>query len=299
MLQQTRAAAVIPYYERFLNRFPDIESLARAADQEVLAGWAGLGYYSRARNLQRAAREIAAIGRFPRDYAAIRALPGIGDYTAAAIASIAFELPHAALDGNVIRVLSRLTAEKGNVRQSDVRGRLRATAQQLLDPKQPGDFNQAMMELGATVCLPKQPQCERCPVSANCVAFGIGTPAEFPILPTRPASSRIARQLLLIEKDGAILMWRRASGSRLLAGFWELPEPDHVPEAEITRRLGEFRHTIVHTTYVIDVFLAALRSSPRGFKWCPRSTLHQIPLSTTARKALAYLLEYRAETAHA
>ena len=157
MLQQTRVAAVLPYYERFLNRFPTVEQLACAPEQDVLAHWAGLGYYSRARNLHRAAKEIAAAGMFPTGYAEIRALPGIGDYTAAAVASIAFQAPRAAVDGNVLRVLSRATAEPGDIGALPTRRKLEAVATLWLDRKRPGDFNQAMMELGATVCLPQAP----------------------------------------------------------------------------------------------------------------------------------------------
>src|SRR5579872_3965323 len=159
MLQQTRAQAVIPYYEKFLARFPDAASLAAADEAEVLALWSGLGYYSRARNLQRAARRISAAGVFPRDYDSIRALDGVGDYTAAAVASIAFGLPHAVLDGNVMRVLARLDNDAADISAASTRARLRARAQELLDGRRPGIFNQALMELGATICVPKTPQC--------------------------------------------------------------------------------------------------------------------------------------------
>src|SRR5436853_2803564 len=155
MLQQTRAVAVIPYYERFLARFPTVATLAAAPEQDVLALWAGLGYYSRARNLRRAAQAIVAAGGFPRDYDAIRALPGIGDYTAAAVASIAFSLPHAVLDGNVMRVVARVENEGADIGTVRTRERFRAVAQEWLVPDDPGHFNQALMELGATVCLPR------------------------------------------------------------------------------------------------------------------------------------------------
>src|SRR5580700_932140 len=168
MLQQTRVAAVIPYYERFLALFPDVSALASAPEQDLLAAWAGLGYYSRARNLQKAARAIVELAQFPTDYAALRDLPGVGDYTAAAVASIAFGMPHAALDGNVLRVLSRVAAERGDIKSQVVRRRLGALADTLLDRRRPGEFNQAMMELGATVCLPKQPMCVRCPIQLHC-----------------------------------------------------------------------------------------------------------------------------------
>src|SRR5690349_5158936 len=165
MLQQTRAQAVIPYYERFLTRFPSVPALAAAKEDEVLALWSGLGYYSRARNLLRAARQIAAAGSFPSDYDAIRALPGIGDYTAAAVASIAFGRPHAVLDGNVLRVVARMENDAADIRSSRTRERFREIAQSWLDPRDPGHFNQALMELGATVCLPRNPLCLVCPLA--------------------------------------------------------------------------------------------------------------------------------------
>src|SRR6202171_4578917 len=185
MLQQTRVSAVIPFYEKFTNRFQTVDALAVASEQDLLATWAGLGYYSRARNLQRAARIIMAMGlegfALPRDYESIRALPGIGDYTAAAIASIAFDLPHAVLDGNVIRVLSRVTAESGDIASAPTRGRLAQVATALLHRKHPGDFNQAIMELGATVCLPRDPQCPACPIAVFCEARRTGRQLEFPV----------------------------------------------------------------------------------------------------------------------
>src|SRR6201984_884329 len=170
MLQQTRVAAVIPYYERFLDRFPDIRALAEAPEEEVLRLWSGLGYYSRARNLQRAARQIVAKhgGQFPRTLDEALALPGIGSYTAAAILSIAFGAKHAVLDGNVARVLARLDAIRGDLRESQRWRELQKTADGLLEPKYPGDWNQAIMELGATLCTPRSPQCLLCPVAQYC-----------------------------------------------------------------------------------------------------------------------------------
>ena len=179
MLQQTRAQAVVPYYERFLARFPTIEALAAAPEAEVLALWAGLGYYSRARNLRRAAQAIA--GAFPRDYESIRALPGIGDYTAAAIASIAFQLPYAVLDGNVLRVVARVENDASDIGNARTRERFRAIAQEWLDPADPGHFNQALMELGATVCLPRNPLCLLCPIASRCRAHAEGATAQVPV----------------------------------------------------------------------------------------------------------------------
>lgn len=291
MLQQTRVAAVIPYFERFLGRFPDVGALASAPEQELLAAWAGLGYYSRARNLQRAAQKIGELGAFPREYPSIRSLPGVGDYTAAAIASIAFDLPHAVVDGNVLRVLSRFTGEQGNVDSVPVRNRLRSVAEQMLDAKRTGEFNQALMELGALVCVPKQPQCRECPVARQCVAYEMGMQNELPVKSVRPVSLRVEKDLLVIERAGKILIWQRPQENRRLAGFWELPEPGQLTAAKLGTRIGQFRHTIVNTNFVCQVFRASLALVPEGFCWLAKSKLHEVPLSTTAKKALACLAD--------
>ena len=289
MLQQTRVAAVIPYYQRFLDRFPNIEALRSAEEHDLLAAWAGLGYYSRARNLQKAAIKIVELGGFPRDYPTLRTLPGVGDYTAAAIASIAFDLPYAVLDGNVIRVLSRLTEETGNVTSTVVRARLRAVADSAVDPRQPGEFNQGLMELGATVCLPKQPQCLLCPLARDCRARESGRQNELPLRSVRPGTIDVEIQLLVIEKAGRILAWKRPAESRRLAGFWELPEPAQLPRARLETRIARFRHTIVNTNYFYNVFAASLQRAPARFQWLSKDKLHEFPLSTAAKKALRYL----------
>lgn len=291
MLQQTRVAAVIPYYERFLARFPDVRALAVAPEQELLAAWAGLGYYSRARNLQRAAQKIVELGDFPRDYTSLLGLAGIGDYTASAIASIAFDLPHAVMDGNVVRVVSRLTGERGNVDSLAVRNRLRAAADDLLHPGRAGEFNQAMMELGATVCLPKQPRCADCPIERHCVARQLGIENELPLKSPKPIANRVEKELLVVEKAGKILAWQRTPENSRLAGFWELPEPSQLASARVGERVGEFRHTIVNTNFVCQVFRATVSVAPNGFCWLAKSKMHLVPMSTTAKKALACLAD--------
>ncbi len=289
MLQQTRAAAVIPYYERFLARFPSIAALASSPEQDLLAAWAGLGYYARARNLQRAAKAILAGGAFPRDHASLRELPGVGEYTAAAIASIAFNQPHAVLDGNVIRVLSRLAAEQGNIGSAVARKRIGELAGGLLDPRRPGEFNQALMELGATVCLPKQPQCSRCPLAMACRARKSGLERELPFRSGRPKPIRVEKQLVVIEKGGKILLWQRPAASRRLSGFWELPEVGQLRGTRISGKAARFRHTIVNTNYSFEVYRGFAVRCPAGFRWQPMDGIHEIPLSTTTRKALACL----------
>ena len=286
MLQQTRVAAVIPYFERFLARFPTVQSLAAAPEQELLAAWSGLGYYSRARNLQKAARQITDAGGFPRSFEGLRELAGIGDYTAAAIASIAFGLPHAVLDGNVMRVLTRITADPADIGSPKTRARLAVVADELLDRRAPGEHNQAMMELGATVCLPREPQCLLCPLQANCRALAMGRVGEFPVKLRKPLKKEIELTLLVIERKSELLLWQRTDARGRMAGFWELPSIEQLPHAILGRPLGSFRHTITHHHHAIEVRLATLRVVSAPFHWTPLEALPQLPLSTIARKAL-------------
>jgi A/G-specific adenine glycosylase len=288
MLQQTRARAAIPYYERFLERFPAVEALASAAEEEALTLWSGLGYYSRARNLLRAARQVVAAGGFPRDYDAIRALPGVGDYTAAAISSMAFQLPYAVVDGNVMRVVARVENDAADIAAPRTRERFLVVAQSWLDPRHPGLFNQALMELGATVCLPRQPRCPVCPISSLCRARESGTVLELPVKLRKTTPVRIAGTLLVARKGRRVLLRQREAGARRMAGFWDLPAPEDLPGARTGARLGEFRHTITHHHYTFTVLAATLPTGPAGprFRWFAPEALAGIPLSTTARKAL-------------
>ncbi len=286
MLQQTRVAAVIPFYHRFLQRFPDIAALAAASEPHLLACWSGLGYYSRARNLQKSAQRMNGV--FPHDYESIRALAGVGDYTAAAVGSIAFGLPYAVLDGNVMRVLSRLSNDSGDIGSPATRRRLQELADRLLDRGQPGKFNQAVMELGATLCVPVQPQCLLCPVAQFCKAREQGTQNQLPVKLKKIASVKLERILLLIRKNGAILLWRRPADSRKLAGFWELPEPHLLASAVVGEEIGDFRHSITNHNYVFRVRSAEVQDHPEGFDWLQADELEKRPLSTTVRKALAF-----------
>ncbi len=286
MLQQTRAQAVIPYYERFLQRFPAVEALARAGEEEVLAAWSGLGYYSRARNLRAAARKIVEAGGFPREYDTIRALPGIGDYTAAAIASIAFGLPHAVVDGNVLRVVARVENDAADISSTRTRDRFRAVAQSWLDTAQPGLFNQALMELGATVCLPRNPLCLLCPLSALCRARQEGTAEQLPVKLRTAAPVRIQGVLLVLRRGERVLLRRRDADARHMAGFWDLPTPDDLPAARLGEAYGEIRHTITHHHYRFTVMAANGRARGAAFEWFTPAEFGEIPLSTTARKAL-------------
>ena len=286
MLQQTRAQAVIPYYQRFLDRFPTVEVLAASAEQDVLALWAGLGYYSRARNLRRAAQLVVEAGGFPHDYDAIRALPGIGDYTAAAIASIAFGLPFAVVDGNVLRVVARMENDPSDIGSARTRERFRAIVQQWMGRLQPGIFNQALMELGATVCLPANPQCGHCPIAGDCRALAAGTVAQLPVKLRKTQPVAIAAVLLLVRRGGRVLLRQKEASARRMAGFWELPAPEELPGSRAGKTWGEFRHSITHHHYTFTVRSASVRAPGADFRWFSAPELTEIPLSTTARKAL-------------
>ncbi len=277
MLQQTRVAAVIPYYRRFLELFPDITTLAAASEEELLRGWSGLGYYSRVRNMQRAAQQMS--GTFPSDWATIRQLAGVGDYTAAAVASIAFNLPYAAVDGNVVRVLSRFSGETA-------RPRLATLAQEFLDKERPGDWNQALMELGATVCLPRDPQCLLCPIAESCVARRENRQDELPLKARKMVFKNVRRTILVIEQEGSILFRQRPSDSRKLRNFWELPDAVDLPSAELGASMGQFRHCITNTRYIIEVVRATLRQTPENHRWLSLKEKTSLPVSTETRKAL-------------
>ena len=258
-----------------LKRFPQVQDLAKASETEVLALWSGLGYYSRARNLQKAAREIVAAGGFPYDHASIRALAGVGDYTAAAVASIAFGLPHAAIDGNVRRVVMRLTGDAG----ADIG----AAADKLLDVRHPGRWNEAVMELGAMVCLPRVPLCAACPLAAECAAHTLGIEKDLPPPRRRVAIVRKELTLLVIRRKGRILL----TPSPRVPGFWDLPEM--FSGVRLGPRLGAFRHAITNSQYQCEVREARMEVRPRECRWWDVGKLGEIPLSTAAKKALQCL----------
>ena len=291
MLQQTRVAAVLPFYNRFMARFPTVMALAAAHEEAVLAEWAGLGYYSRARNLHHAAQVVVALGgEFPSNRAALLALPGVGDYTAAAIGSIAFNLPLAAVDGNLLRVIARLDDDPSDIGNARTRARFTDRAQALLDHKHPGEFNQAMMELGATVCLPKSPRCNECPVSAHCAARKVGRQSELPVKARKQSKVHLEVVVLIIRRRGRILLRQRPKDAGQMAGFWELPEVSAVPEALVGAKVGEVRHTITHHHYRFDVMLAEWSGTAhKPLAWKDLNNMNKVLLTTAAKKALACL----------
>jgi A/G-specific adenine glycosylase len=279
MLQQTRVAAVIERYQEFLLRFPTVEKLAAAREASVLAAWSGLGYYRRARMLHAAARVIVREhgGEFPASEEGLRALPGIGRYTAAAVASIAFDDPVAVVDGNVERVLKRMSGKRMTEEE------LWKAANHLLDPKRPGDFNQAMMELGAMVCTPRAPACLTCPVVALCATRGElknDTKA-------KPQQKREIHYALTCrngnDREREVLLVRRAQNASLMAGMWELPKGSNGDDASTPA--FTVRHSITVTDYTVRVW-SDLGSSPIGGEWTPIYRLRKLALTGLARKIL-------------
>jgi A/G-specific adenine glycosylase len=224
MLQQTTVAAVVPYYERFLARFPTVEALAEASEHDVMRLWEGLGYYSRARNMHAAARGIVSEhgGEFPRTAEELGALRGIGRYTAGAIASFAFDEPAPIVEANTVRLYSRLTGYRGDPRSTEGQKRLWAFAGRIVPKREAGRFNHALMDLGATVCTVKNPRCEDCPVRQNCRAFALGLQNEIPPPKNRPAPTDVNEAYVAVRKGDAYLLRRRAAGERW-AGLWDFP----------------------------------------------------------------------------
>ncbi|MCL6481253.1 MAG: A/G-specific adenine glycosylase [Firmicutes bacterium] len=246
MLQQTRVAAALPYYRRFLQRFPSVQALARAPLEAVLRAWSGLGYYNRARNLHRAAKELLRRhnGKFPRDPGSAQALPGVGRYTAAAVLSIAYGAPLAVLDGNVVRVLARLGAVRGELRAPARWRRLEQAAQELLAPDAPGVWNQAMMELGAMVCTPRTPRCGECPLADWCRARQLGQVERFPAKRRRPSQRKVTLAVaVVVDPHGRTLLLRpeHPQACRFFAGLWQFPavEIHRDARAELRRHLRQ------------------------------------------------------------
>jgi len=306
MLQQTRVQAVIPYYEKFLRLFPDMEALAAAPERALLACWSGLGYYSRARNLRQAAREIMREwdGQFPREYSAARRLPGVGDYTARAVLSIAYEVPLAVLDGNVARVLSRVYALEEDPRSHRGKQKFLERADVLLARRRPGDFNQAMMELGATVCLPAEPRCEVCPLRRYCLAYTRDQVEQFP-RPRRAAKPKVRRCLAVVVRDaaGRCLLIRRPRSAKRMGGFWELPMWDEdgfdgpalgshriAPDGIVLEELlGRVRHSITSNQLEINVHAGRYQRPilPPRARWILPRHMARLPVTTITRKALS------------
>lgn len=240
MLQQTRVEAVIGYYARFLEAFPTVDSLADADEDRLLKLWEGLGYYSRARNLQKAAQKIVAEhgGVFPRDYGSIRALPGVGDYTAGAIASICFDQPHAAVDGNVLRVSARYLDDDTPIDEPPFKKSVTENLEKIYPAGACGTFTQSLMELGATVCTPRSPKCAVCPLAAQCLANKHGTAASLPVKNPKKDKKLVRKTVFLLWCGDELALCRREE-SGLLGGMWELPNVDTPLDADGALRQAE------------------------------------------------------------
>ena len=270
VLQQTTVAAGAPRFERLLARFPTVAALASAAEREVLAEWSGLGYYARARNLHRAARAVAASGgEIPRTVEGLRELPGVGPYTAAAVASLAFGVPVPVVDGNVVRVLARLEAIPGDARSGRSRAAVEAAAHAFLDPRRPGEHNEALMELGALVCLPRSPRCADCPLARRCRARALGRPGAFPAPRPGPAAVRVRLAAGVARRGGRLVL---VPDAWLVPGHLVVPLVAVAGEADardalraawprlsgrIASRLvprGAVRHAVLERRYAVEVF---------------------------------------------
>jgi A/G-specific adenine glycosylase len=333
MLQQTRVAAVIPYYEKFLARFPDVESLATGPQEEVLRLWSGLGYYSRARNLQKAAQQIIAkhCGKFPRQRDELLALAGIGEYTASAILSIAFDDKHAVLDGNVARVVARLEAVRGDLREPKRWRDLQSSADQLLERDSAGDWNQAMMELGATICLPRTPQCLLCPVATFCAGRKLGIAETLPEKRKKRAtvSVQLVSVVLLDAKNRSLALPPPTALTKnnaddhvpsLVAKLWHFPAISSGDSEQALKqllhrelriksvtsirpeRLDKVRHTVTYRTISIAAYLIHAKQLPKisGAQHLPLDEIQSLPISNLTRKIARAALKRLsvAKTAH-
>ena len=316
MLQQTQVKKVLEYYQNFLNRFPDVESLADAALQDLLKTWEGLGYYARARNLHKAARVVVKdlAGKIPTDYATFRKLPGVGAYIAAAVQSIAFNAPYAVVDGNVKRVLARLFLIETPINQSASAKIFQDKADLLLDHNAPGIFNQAMMELGATVCRPQSPTCIVCPVNATCRAFRTAQQEEFPVRQKPKPLPEYHIVAGVVHKKGSILITQRKPDG-LLGGLWEFPggkiQVEETPEKACIRAIREetnllvepieyltrVKHAYTHFKIVMDVFHCHYQSGEVALneavdhRWITIGQIDQFPFPRSNHKFIPLLTQ--------
>lgn len=311
LLQRTRVVSGTPYYERFLERFPDVGSLAAAPEEEVLRAWEGLGFYRRARNLHAAAKAVVRDhgGRIPSDAATLAALPGIGPYTAGAVASIAFDQPVPAVDGNVTRVLSRLFRIESDVTRPAGRGLIEDAARRLVPAERPGAFNQALMELGATVCTPRRPSCEVCPLGDMCLGRKAGLQATLPRTPRARAPKAVDVAFAFIRVRGRTLLVRRPE-SELLGGLWSLPGGEVEPgskgsavlrglvasqtglRVDVREEVARLSHTFSHRRWsgpVVRCVTVGPATPARAARWVGDDEAARLPLVPSHRKILAEL----------
>jgi A/G-specific adenine glycosylase len=309
MLQQTRVEAVIPYYERWMERFSTLESLAAASQHDVLAAWEGLGYYSRARNLQRAAQIVMEEhgGKVPEDVRLLRKLPGIGRYSAAAIASIAFGLDEPALDGNIRRVMARLFNITEDARSPKGERILWDLVSTHLPPGRAGEYNQALMDLGASICTPRAPSCAICPLASECQSYGMGIQEQRPVTMPKPAIPHYQVTAAIITRDGQVLIARRPPHG-LLGGLWEFPggkqqENEDLPsclrreikeeldaEIEVGEPFGVYKHAFTHFRITLHAFCCKLsKEEPKPIQaaelaWVGCPALNDYPMGKVDRQ---------------
>ena len=303
MHQQTRVSAVIPYFERFMTELPDIAALADVPEERLLKLWEGLGYYSRARNLQKAAKVVVSDlgGELPKTCAALKTLPGIGDYTAAAIASINFGEPVAAVDGNLLRVAARVSGCADDIMDAKVRKQFTAHLNEAIDPARPGAYNQAMMDLGATVCLPNgAPKCGACPARAICAAYRNGLTEVLPVRAKKKARKIEERTVLLLFRDGKIAL-RKRPDTGLLASLWEFPSvPGSLDEAGVTLALaqmglsaqtvepaGSAKHIFTHIEWDMKGYFAAVTGENNELFWADASAFDDAAIPAAFKKFAA------------
>lgn len=268
MLQQTRVAAVIPYYERWMKAFPTVQSLAKARVDRVLRLWAGLGYYSRARNLHETAKIVVSWhgSRIPSEVAALQSLPGVGRYTAGAVASIAFNKPAPILDGNVIRVLSRLFLISKDTTKTKGRNQLWKLAEQIIPPAHAGDFNQALMELGALICVPLTPKCHECPLSRVCLARLNGKESELPILRKRRATKSVSQFALILRRGDSVWIKKRQR-AELMAGLWSFPRFESKRQLleqsglRTVKSVGRVKHSVMNQQITVSALVASVNGN--------------------------------------
>ena len=304
MLQQTRVDTVIPYYKRFIEKFPTIQDLAHADEEVLLKQWEGLGYYSRARNLQAGVREVAERygGKVPGSRKEISALKGVGPYTAGAVLSIAYGIPEHAVDGNVMRVLSRILLIDEDIAKPKTRKTFEEAVTELISHEDPSAFNQGLMELGALVCTPTSPKCLLCPVREHCAAFHEGRQHELPVKTKAKASKAVNYVMVAIRNGDSLLMEKRAS-TGLLANMWQFPlleVPESLMAAEVEERFSEqfkgvvakaekitaFKHVFSHLTWNVDGFIAEGEKLdiPDNMKWVNAAEMEGLPISGPVQK---------------
>ena len=325
MLQQTTVTAVVPYFERFLQRFPDLRTLATADESEVLRLWEGLGYYSRARNIHKTARVLVAQheAQFPPDLAALQMLPGIGRYTAGAIASFAFGLRAPILEANTLRLYARLIGYRDDPRTTAGQRRLWEFAEQVLPAKEPGPFNQALMDLGATVCTPERPACETCPVRTCCVAYALGLQNEIPQRARRPEITLVTEYAVAVSSGQEFLLRKRQHGERW-AGLWDFvrfsppeglddPSNESWMSTEATDRTGlalksltpllTFKHSVTRYQIMLRCFHATVAKAKRVSTdtevWVTPDQFGDLPLSNPARKIARHIQQLHSMTGKA